>query len=132
MWDKYNEVINSGFNKPSNDMTEFITELDKISEYQSMLLSKILKFESQEKLIQSKIEESKNIAAITIKLALVYDSWWLNEAHKNADLETNFDELISLQGKLIKLFENMELTKSVAKELKKVEDVSTILQTLNR
>ena len=67
VWDKYNEVINSGFNKPSNDMTEFITELDKISEYQSMLLSKILKFESQEKLIQSKIEESKNIAAITIK-----------------------------------------------------------------
>ncbi len=130
--DKYNEVINSGFNKPSNDIADFNTELDKISEYQSMLLSKILKFESQEKLIQSKIEESKKIAAITIKLALVYDSWWLNEAHKNADLETNFDELISLQGKLIKLFENMELTKSVAKELKKVEDVSTILQILNR
>lgn len=130
--DKYNKGINSGFNKPSNDMTDFITELDKISEYQSILLSKILRFESQEKLIQSKIEESKNIAAITTKLTLVYDSWWLNEAHKNADLETNFDELISLQGKLIKLFENMELTKSVAKELKKVEDVSTILQILNR
>ena len=113
-------------------MSDFISKLDQLKEYQTVLLSKATKFESQDKLIQAKIEESKNIAALIEKLAIVYDSWWLNDAHKNADLATNFDQLITLQGKLINIIGDKDQTKSIAKELKKVDDAAVIIQTLNR
>lgn len=130
--DKYTEAVNLWFKDPSSEMPDFISKLDQLKEYQTVLLSKATKFESQENLIQAKIEESKNIAALIEKLAIVYDSWWLNETHKNADLATNFDQLITLQGKLINIFEDKDQTKSIAKELKKVDDAAVILQTFNR
>lgn len=130
--DKYTEAVNLWFKDLSSEMSDFISKLDQLKEYQTILLSKATKFESQENLIQAKIEESKNIAALIEKLAIVYDSWWLNDTHKNADLATNFDQLITLQGKLINIFGDKDQTKSIAKELKKVDDAAVILQTLNR
>ena len=130
--DKYNEAVNLWFKDPSSEMPDFISKLDQLKEYQTVLLSKATKFESQENLIQAKIKESKNIAALIEKLAIVYDSWWLNDTHKNADLATNFDQLITLQGKLINIIGDKDQTKSIAKELKKVDDAAVILQTFNR
>lgn len=130
--DKYTEAVNLWFKDPSSEMSDFISKLDQLKEYQTVLLSKATKFESQDKLIQAKIEESKNIAALIEKLAIVYDFWWLNDAHKNADLATNFDQLITLQGKLINIIGDKDQTKSIAKELKKVDDAAVILQTFNR
>jgi len=130
--DKYTEVINSWFNSPSSEMSDFISKLDQLSKYQSVILEKISEFESQENLIQSKIEESKNIASLSGKLTIIYNSWWLNDAHKNADLATNLDQLISLQSKFLNLIGDKDQTKSVAKELKKVDDAAVILETLSR
>jgi hypothetical protein len=56
----------------------------------------------------------------------------LNDDHKNADLATNLNQLISLQSKLINIIADKDKTKSVAKELKKVDDAAVILETLNR
>ncbi len=130
--DKYTEAVNLWFKDHSSEMSDFISKLDQLKEYQTVLLSKATKFESQENLIQAKIEESKNIAALIEKLAIVYDSWWLSDTHKNADLATNFDQLINLQGKLINIIGDKDQTKSIAKELKKVDDAAVILQTFNR
>ena len=130
--DKYTEAVNLWFKDPSSKIPDFISKLDQLKEYQTVILSKATKFESQENLIQAKIEESKNIAALIGKLAIVYDSWWLNDTNKNADLATNFDQLINLQGKLINIIGDKDQTKRIAKELKKVDDAAVILQTLNR
>ncbi len=130
--DKYTEVINSWFNSPSSEMSDFISKLDQLSKYQSVILEKISTFESQENLILPKIEESKNIASLSGKLTIIYNSWWLNDAHKNADLATNLDQLISLQSKFLNLIGDKDQTKSVAKELKKVDDAAVILETLSR
>ena len=130
--DKYTAVINSWFNSPSSEISNFISKLDQLSKYQSLILAKTSEFESKENLIQAKTEESKNIAALTGKLAIVYDTWWLNDDHKNADLATNLNQLISLQSKLISIIANKDKTKSVAKELKKVDDAAVILETFSR
>ncbi len=130
--DKYTAVINSWFNSPSSEISNFISKLDQLSKYQSLILAKTSEFESKENLIQAKTEESKNIAALTGKLAIVYDTWWLNDDHKNADLATNLNQLISLQSKLISIIANTDKTKSVAKELKKVDDAAVILETFSR
>jgi hypothetical protein len=130
--DKYTAVINSWFNSPSSEISNFISKLDQLSKYQSLILEKTSKFESQENLIQAKTEESKNIAALIGKIAIVYDTWWLNDDHKNADLATNLNQLISLQSKLISIIANKDKTKSVAKELKKVDDAAVILETFSR
>ena len=130
--DKYTAVINSWSYSPSSEISNFISKLDQLGKYQSVILEKISEFESQENLIQAKTEESKNIAALIGKLAIVYDTWWLNDDHKNADLATNLNQLISLQSKLINIIANKDKTKSVAKELKKVDDAAVILETFSR
>lgn len=130
--DKYTTVINSWFNSPSSEISNFISKLDQLSKYQSLILAKTSEFESQENLIQAKTEESKNIAALTGKLAIVYDTWWLNDDHKNADLATNLNQLISLQSKLISIITDKDKTKIIAKELKKVDDAAVILETFRR
>ena len=130
--DKYAAVINSWSYSPSSEISNFISKLDQLGKYQSVILEKISEFESQDNLIQAKIDESKNIAALIEKLTIVYDSWWLNDTHKNADLATNFDQLINLQGKLINIIGDKDQAKSIAKELKKVDDAAVILQTFNR
>lgn len=130
--DKYTAVINSWSKSPSSEISNFISKLDQLSKYQSLILAKTSEFESQKNLIQSKIEESKNIASLSGKLTIIYDSWWLNDDHKNADLATNLNQLISLQSKLINIIADKDKTKSVAKELKKVDDAAVILETLNR
>ena len=130
--DKYTEAVNLWFNNPSSEISNFISKLDQLGKYQSVILEKISEFESQENLIQAKIKESKNIAALIGKLAIVYDTWWLNDDHKNADLATNLNQLISLQSKLISIIANKDKTKSVAKELKKVDDAAVILETFSR